>query len=69
MFSVILFTYLKFFWPHHTACGIIVPRPGLEPIPLVVECGVLTTGPPRKSPRVILTAVVEEHRGCLVGGR
>ena len=20
-----------FFWPHHMACGILVPRPGLEP--------------------------------------
>ena len=22
-----------FFWPHHVACGILVPRPGTEPMP------------------------------------
>ena len=33
-----------------TACGILVPSPGIESTPLAVEkCGVLTTGPPRKS--------------------
>ena len=30
--------FLKFilfiFWPHHAACRIIVPRPGIEPVPL-----------------------------------
>ena len=26
-----------FFLPHHSACGILVPRPGIEPTPLAVE--------------------------------
>ena len=26
-----------FFWPHHTACGILVPQPGIEPRPLAVK--------------------------------
>ena len=26
-----------FFWPHLTACGILVPRPGIEPMPPAVE--------------------------------
>ena len=26
-----------FFWPCHTACGILVPRPGIEPVPPAVE--------------------------------
>ena len=30
------FTFF-FFWPYHTACGILVPQPEIEPVPLVVE--------------------------------
>ena len=26
-----------FFWPGRTACGILVPRPGIEPKPSVVK--------------------------------
>ena len=26
-----------FFWPRSTACGILVPRPGMEPMPPAVE--------------------------------
>ena len=26
-----------FFWPSHMACGILVPRPGIEPTPPAVE--------------------------------
>ena len=31
-------TYSKFFffWPHHAACGILIPRPGMEPVPPAV---------------------------------
>ena len=25
------------FWLHHTACGILVPWPGIEPVPHAVE--------------------------------
>ena len=31
------------------ACGILVPRPGIEPTSLALEGGFLTTGPPGKS--------------------
>lgn len=34
------------FWPCHTACGILVPRPGMEPMPTSLK--VLTTEPPGK---------------------
>ena len=27
----------------HEACGILVPQPGIKPMPLFWECGVLTT--------------------------
>ena len=28
---------LIFFWPCPTACGILVPQPGIEPMPPAVE--------------------------------
>ena len=31
------------------ACGILAPRPGIEPAPPALEDEVLTTGPPGKS--------------------
>ena len=33
----------------HTACGILVPQPGISPGPLHWKLGVLTIGPPGKS--------------------
>ena len=32
------------------ACGILAPRPGIEPASPALESEVLTPGPPRKSP-------------------
>ena len=49
-----LFIYLLkiyyFFWPHHAAFGILVPRQGMEPGPQQWKHQVLTTGPPGNSP-------------------
>ena len=36
-------------WPHRVACGILLPRLGIEPHPLHWEYGVLTPGPPGRS--------------------
>ena len=41
--------FFFFFQPHCATCGILVPWPGIEPAPPVLEGGVLTTGPPGKS--------------------
>ena len=38
-----------FCWPYLAACRILVPQPGMEPLPLHWECRFLTTGPPGKS--------------------
>ena len=42
-----LFIFLNFvlfnFWPHHIACGILVPRQIMEPEPCALEVRVLTT--------------------------
>ena len=37
-------------WPHCVACGILVPWPGIEPVPCALEGRVLTTGLWGKSP-------------------
>ena len=36
------------------ACGILVPQPGIKPTSSALEGGFLTTGPPGKSPGLIL---------------
>ena len=33
---ILFFNFNVYFWPHYTACGILVPRPGIEPMPPVV---------------------------------
>ena len=38
----------------HEACGILVPWPGVEPMPSALEGKVLTTEPPGKSPALIV---------------
>ena len=41
--------YLFIYWARHKACTILVPQPGIEPMP---PCsGILTTGLPGNSPR------------------
>ena len=42
----IYFFCLFVFWLHRTACGILVPGPGIEPMPHALEGRALTTGPP-----------------------
>ena len=38
-----------YFWLHLVVCGILIPRPGIKPMPPAVEGKALTTGPPGKS--------------------
>ena len=48
------FSWHFFFLSHCTTCGILVPWPGIEPVPLQQKCRVLTTGPPGKSLMILL---------------
>ena len=41
----------------HEVCGILAPRPGIEPTPPPLEGEVLTTGPPGKSQVLFLKAL------------
>ena len=45
----VFFVFFFTFWPHPAACGALVPQPGINPAPTVLEGGILTTGPPGKS--------------------
>ena len=45
----LIFLSFFFFWPPLAACGILLPQPGIEPMPLQWKHGVLTTGPLGKS--------------------
>ena len=42
-----------FFWLHCATCGILVPQLGIEPAPLQWKHGVLITGPPGKSLKLL----------------
>ena len=42
------FCFMSWFFGHET-CGILAPRPGIEPTPPALEGEVLTTGLPGKS--------------------
>ena len=49
-----------FFGPE--ACGILAPRPGIEPASSALEGEVLTTGPPGKSPKFCLKSLHQPHQ-------
>ena len=53
------------FWPHCTACGISVPRPGIEPMPPAVEARSLNHWTTRE---VLPAPFVEETVLCPVWG-
>ena len=44
-----------FFCPYHAAYGILVPLPGIKPVPSVLESRFLTSGPPEKFQRLGLS--------------
>ena len=57
-------TFFFFFWlcwvfivahefSYPVPCGILVSRPGIEPMSPALEGGFLTAGPPGKSPKVL----------------
>ena len=55
----LLLFFALFFWPRGS--GILASGPGIEPPPPALECEVLTTGPPGKSPHNAL--LLEFGRG------
>ena len=47
----LMFLFLFFFLPHCTACRILVPRPGIEPVPSAVEAWSLNHWTTREVPK------------------
>ena len=61
------FIYLFIFWPCRTACWILVPRPGIEPLPPAVEARSLNHWTTREVPRLsffIQHNSTEIHPSC-----
>ena len=48
-----LFTFFSFFWPQHTACGILVPQVGIKLSPPAAEAQSLNPWTTREVPRVV----------------
>ena len=61
--SVFFIFYLFIFWLHFTACGILVPWPGIEPGPTAVKAPSLNHWTAREIPRTSL-----EDKCCGKGG-
>ena len=49
------YSSLFFFWPHSITCRVLISQPETEPFPCQWKPRVLTTGPPGKSPIVLIT--------------
>ena len=50
LLNLLQYCFCFMFWFFgHEACGILAPRPGIEPVPSALEGEVLTTGLPGKS--------------------
>ena len=55
-----------FFWPHHTACGILVPGPGIEPVPPALEAWRLNHWTAREVPVCYcLSSSLKREKGTL----
>ena len=61
--TILLLFYVLFFGPE--ACGLLTPRPGIEPTPAALEGEVLTTGPPGKSLSQVLLSNKRYHVGLV----
>ena len=50
-----------YFWPHHAACGILAPCPGIEPAPSALEAQSLNHWTTREVPLLSLSVVFPSH--------
>ena len=56
-FLNIAYQVLFFFWPHCMACGILVPQPGIKPVPPAVE----VQSPNHWTTREVPPSVISKH--------
>ena len=50
---LIILDLVGFFWPHHVACGMLVPQPGIEPTPLAMKAQSLNLWTAGEFPRLV----------------
>ena len=63
--------FFFFFWPRCVACGILVPQPGIEPTPLVLEVWSLNHWIAREAPTpytFLLPPLFHDYKRCLSHG-
>ena len=58
----VLYFYLFIFWPHGAACRILVPQPGIEPVPPAVEARSFNYWAAREVPQTL--SLVNTSRCC-----
>ena len=58
-----------YFWPHCTACGILVPSPGMEPMPPAVEARSLNHWTAREVPHTFSSYFLGTHYIKILGYR
>ena len=58
-----VFLLLLLFWPHCVACGILVPWPGIEPVPPALEAWSPSHWTAREFPTIF---VMQDFPGCPV---
>ena len=65
-----VFFFNLFFWPHRVACGILVPRPGIEAVPPALGAQSLNHWTPREvlSCFILKFLIVHLLRGESQGG-
>ena len=51
-FCIDFYLFFFFFWPHPKVHGILVPQPGIKPMPPAVEVQSLNSWTPREVPKV-----------------
>ena len=68
-FFLINYLFIYLLWPCHVACGILVPQPGIEPMPPALEACCLNHRTSREAPRHggILNAYYSRREANLKG--
>ena len=52
---IFIFIFIFIFWLHSRACGILLPRPGIEPMPPAVEAQILNHWNTREGPGLTIS--------------
>ena len=65
---LLLLFYKKLFWLRHAACEILVPQPGIEPAPPVLEAWSLNHWTSREVPAPLLLSCLTWNKSLVLSG-